>query len=276
MKSNFRNGKEKGMGADRNPEVKAVVGGPKAKAFSVSPNPVDLRRSIYAIVKADYDKLVEKFGKEKSITILKNMLTPTYIGKFEPKTREVEKAVKKCVENLIVQVSKEIIEDKSKTIDLTGKSIGTLRSDLEQLKKAKAVSKGTILSRKAAELIAKYDKELKVREAEMKEEVGYFETVKAQTQGFKYLVADPTVKQSEFGNSNAKKFASFAQYDRFQMLRNLVIANMSKDSEDEHAAIKKVLTDVEEKRRILRPADRKILISRSEVIEKEKAEDLDR
>ena len=75
--------------------------------------------------------------------------------------------------------------------------------------------------------------------------------------------------QSQYGAKAIKKFNSFEQYNRFNNLRNLIQANVNKET-DEQGAINKILTEIEEKRRILRPADRKILINRSKVIENEK------
>lgn len=105
---------------------------------------------------------------------------------------------------------------------------------------------------------------------EKAEEVGYYDAVKSITGDFGFLIKSRDISSiyAQNGHKQIKKFQNMQQYERYQELQKLVKTQMERNSASEERAIRTILNDIQTNKTQLKVADKKILIERIRVIEK--------
>ena len=262
------------------------------------PNNMYIIKIVKPIVQEDFDKAIKEAGETESLEILRYMLSTRYLRRFQPQTVEVKSAVKTCVSALARRISMERLGKSLKVEEIQSKTGAELKAELEKLKEIKK-SLGINSKSGVDKLIVSYKEEIETRQkiqkekenaerekalreakeiadrkmAEQKEkarEVQYCETVKAYTKNFSFLSDSEEFYFSISGGQNIVKFQNVEQYSRYAELKRILNFKIEKNKISEEQAIQSVLED---KKLNLKVADRKILLERQVVIEKQKSKE---
>ena len=262
------------------------------------PNNIYLIQTVKPLVQKDFDEAIKEMGEDAGLEIIRYMLSTRYLRRFLPQTVEVKSAVKSCVSALVRRVSMERLGKSLKIDEIQSKTDAELNIELKKLKEIKK-SMGNSSKSGVDKLMASYKTEIEAREkvkmekenaekektlreakaiedkklAEQKEkakEVQFYETVKAYTKNFSFLSDSEEFYFSISGGQNSVKFQSLDEYSRYAELKRILNFKISKNNISEEQAISSVLAD---KNLNLKVADRKILLERQSVIEKQKSKE---